>query len=597
MSVDILIVFGLLIVALLLFLWERVSFDVTALIVMSTLMVTGILTPTEGLAGFSNPATITIAAMFVLAEGVRRTGVLDIIGKGFSTLAQRRRWFGLGIMMTVIAVISAFINNTAAIAIFIPVVIGVAHDLGISPSKLLMPVSFASMFGGVCTLIGTSTNILVSSVARAHGLAEFGMFEFAPMGVVFLVAGMIYLFTVGIRLIPARRTERDMAAGFRVKEFLTDVVIEPGSEATGSTLEESNLTEDLDIDVVQVFKQSRVDEPGELVPLRSRHPLEAGDVLRIRGSAREIQKLVRRQDLSLRPPKEWTDADFEKGGDTLVEAVVAPDSPIEGKEVRSVDFFGWFGAVLLALRHHGELQQEDLGRLRLSGGDSVLLALDAERIPDVAQDRSFVLVSEVGLPHYRRDRMGVAIAILVGVVATVAFGLVPVVLAAVVGSVLLILTGCITSEEAYRAINWKVILLLAGVLPLGDAMDKTGAAGMLGSWAVAGLGQWGPVAVLSGFFLLTFSLTALISNQATAALLAPIAIEAGHTLGVDPRPFLMAVTFAASLSFMTPVGYQTNTLVYGPGQYRFSDFTRAGAPLNLLFWILATLLIPVFWEF
>lgn len=251
--------------------------------------------------------------------------------------------------------------------------------------------------------------------------------------------------------------------------------------------------------------------------------------------------------------------------------------------------------MLLAIRHHGELEREDLGSTRLSGGDSVLLALDADRIPDVERDPSFVLVSEVGLPRYRRRRMPVALAILVGVVAAATLGVVPVVTAAVTGAVLLILTGCLTSEEAHQAINWKVILLLAGVIPLGVAMDETGAARLLAEGILSGLGPWGATAVLSGFFLLTLLLTSVMSNQATAAILAPIAIQTAHALQASPRPFLMAVTSAASLSFLTPVGYQTNTLLYGPGQYRFTDFTRVGAPLNLLFWLLAALLIPVFW--
>ncbi|MGD2115036.1 MAG: SLC13 family permease [Acidobacteriota bacterium] len=593
MTYDLLIVLGLLALAVVLFVSERVSFDVTGLIVLCTLMATGVLSPAQGLSGLSNAATVTIAAMFVLAEGVRRTGALALVSRWFAHLGGRSPRLGMGLMMGAVAVISAFVNNTAAIAIFIPVVISVAHDMRMSPSKLLMPISFASMFGGVCTLIGTSTNILVGSIAEDHGLEPFGMFELTPLGMILLAAGLLYLFTLGVRLIPPRRTETEMAAGFSLNEYLTDVVIEPGFAQVGSRLEDLDLTGDLDLDVVQVFKGR-----GREAVQRSGHAvLRPGDVLRVRGSAREIDKLVRREDVSLRPAKEWIDADFERGGDTLLEAVIAPDSPLQGKTIRSVDFLGRFGAVLLAIRHHGELQQEDLGERRLSGGDSILLALDAERVRDVERDRSFVLVSRVGLPRTRRGRLPLALTILGGVVATVGLGLAPVVVAAICGAVLMILTGCLTGEEAYQAINWKVILLLAGVIPLGLAMDETGAAEMLAGWVVSVLGEWGPRAVLSGFFLLTVLLTSMVSNQATAALLAPVAIQAAEALGVAPRPFLMAVTFAASLSFMTPVGYQTNTLIYGPGQYRFTDFTRVGAPLNLILWVLATLLIPWFWGF
>ena len=599
MSVDILIVFGLLAAALVLFVWERVPFDVTALLVMAALMITGVLSPAEGLSGLSNPATVTIAAMFVLAEGVRRTGALDRVSRGFARLGERNRWLSLAVMTVSISVISAFINNTAAIAIFIPVVIQVAQEMEVSPSKLLMPVSFASMFGGVCTLIGTSTNILVSSIATDHGQEPIGMFELTPLGLIFLAAGLLYMFTVGSRLVPARRSaEPDMTAGFTMNQYLTDVQIEEHFESTGETLEDSELLDGLDLDIVQVLESTAEGEPEESSGRGSRTVLEPGHVLRVRGGAGEIRKLLQREHLSLRPPREWTEADFESRDQTLAEAVIAPDSPLEGKEIREVDFYGRFGAVLLAVRHRGEIRHEDLGSRRLSGGDSVLLALDPDRVQDVGRDRSFVVVSEVDRPpRYRRERMPVALAVLAGVVGSVGFAGVPVVVAAVTGSLALVLAGCLNVEEAYRAINWKVILLLAGVIPLGEAMDDTGAAAMIAGWATDLLGGWGPSAVLSGFFLLTFLMTGLISNQATAALLAPVAIQAAEGMGVDPRPYLVAVTFAASLSFMTPVGYQTNTLIYGPGQYRFSDFTKVGTPLNLLLWVLATLLIPVFWPY
>jgi len=597
MSFGILLVFALLVVAVALFATEWVSFDITALVILCTLAVSGVLTVRESFSGFSNEATLTIAAMFVLAEGVRRTGALDRVGEEFCRLAERRPHYGLAVMMLVVAVISAFINNTAAIAIFIPVALEVARTLRMSPSKILMPLSFASMFGGVCTLLGTSTNILVSSIAEKRGEPAFGMFEFAPLGLVFGTAGFLYLFTLGRKWIPARRTEADLTRGFELQHYITDVVLEPGGEHIGEPLEESTLTEDLDLDVLHVFRRER--EHPEEEEARQEGPrtvLEGGDILRIRGSAEEIRKLVQREDVVIRPAHEWADIDLRQAGRTLVEAVIAPESPLEGQEVRNVDLDDRFGAVVLALRHRGEIQKEDLGSFRLTGGDSLLLALDADRVQEVERDRSFVLVSEVGLPEFRRNRIAVAVLILAGVVGTAAAGLVPIVVSAVTGALLMVLFGCLTSEEAYQAVNWKVILLLAGVLPLGTAMDKTGAAGLLSDLVLSGLGPWGPAAVLSGFFLLSMLLTNVISNQATAALLAPIAFQAASGLAVSPRPFLMAVTYAASLSFMTPVGYQTNTLIYGPGQYKFSDFFKVGTPLNLLLWLLATLCLPWIWE-
>ena len=597
MSFGILFVFGLLAVAVVLFATEWVSFDVTALLILCALVLGGVLTVEEGFSGFSNEATLTISAMFVLAEGIRRTGALDRVGDGFCRLAERRPHYGLAVMMLVVGVISAFINNTAAIAIFIPVALQVARSLEMSASKILMPLSFASMFGGVCTLLGTSTNILVSSIAEERGEPAFGMFEFAPLGLVLAAAGFLYLFAVGIHWIPARRADADFTHGFEMQRYITDVVLRPESRHVGESLEDSSFGEDLDLDVLHVFRRRADPEAREEPHSEGRQAmLEEGDILRIRGSAAEIDELARRGDVVLRPAHEWQDRDLSHSGSTLVEAVIAPESPLEGQAVRDVDLDSRFGAVVLALRHRGEIQQEELGSLQLSGGDSLLLALDADRVPDVERDPSFVLVSEVGLPELRRERMPVALLILAGVVGTAAAGLVPIAVSAVTGGLLMVLTGCVNSEEAYQSINWKVILLLAGVLPLGTAMDRTGAAQMIADGVISGLGPWGPAAVLSGFFLLSMLLTNVISNQATAALLAPIAFQTAATLEASPRPFLLAVTFAASLSFMTPVGYQTNTLVYGPGQYRFTDFLKVGTPLNLLLWILATLLLPVFWE-
>ena len=369
---------GLLAVAVVLFAWERVSYDATAVIILATLMLTGILTPAQALSGFSNVATVTIGAMFVLSEGLRRTGMLEYVGDYFSRLGEASPWRALGIMMVVIGTISAFINNTAAIAIFIPVVLGVAGQLGVSPSRLLMPVSFASMFGGVCTLIGTSTNILVSSIAADHGAEPFSMFEFAPLGLVFFVVGFAYLFFVGIRMIPERRGQEDLTTSFGMTEYLTDIVLKNTSEHVGKTLDETTLTRDLDVDIVQVLDGER-----EMTAHDAHAPLQAGDVLRVRGSIQEINRLLAREDLTLKTAREWYDQDLETGGGTLVEAVVAPDSSLEKQPLAQAVLLDRLGAIVLAVRHHGRVRQEDLGRMRLSGGDSLLLSMEHDRLPEV----------------------------------------------------------------------------------------------------------------------------------------------------------------------------------------------------------------------
>lgn len=494
--------------------------------------------------------------------------------------------------MIIVGVISAFINNTAAVAIFIPVIISLSKDIGESASKLLMPMSFAAMFGGVCTLIGTSTNLLVDSIATDNDLAGFGMFDFAPVGMIFFVVGFIYLFTIGIKLIPERRKDESLTDTFEMQSYLTDVVLQPNSPFVGTPLKNTELIQDLDLDIVEVF-----DEDGNSKPDRRTINLEKKDVLRIRGSVKELNKLLNREDVLIKPNKNWDDKDFEIGNGQLVEAVIAPESSFEGKKLKKVDLYQHYGAQVLAIRQKGKIQQDQLQDIRLQSGTSLLLYAKKERVNEIKTAEEFVLATEIEVPNFKKSKIPVAIAIITGVVAFAAFGILPIVASAICGVILMVLTGCLSNEEAYQSINWKVIFLLGGVLPLGVAMQKTGAAQLIVDIVVTQFESLGPTAVLSAFFFLSMMLTNLISNQATAALLAPIAIEASSSINVSADPLLVAVTMAASLSFMSPIGYQTNTMIFGPGQYKFIDFVKVGTPLNILFWIIGTFAIPYFWPF
>lgn len=587
---DIMAVYGLIVLAIFLFVSKRISFDVTSLILMAILIVSGILTPKEGLSGFSNPATITIACMFILSEGLRRTGALDILGDYFLHLGKLNYMVAILIIMAGIGVISAFINNTAAVAIFIPVIISLSKDLKVSASKLLMPLSFAAMFGGVCTLIGTSTNLLVNSIAAENGIEKFTMFDFSSVGIVFFIVGFIYVFSIGIRLIPKRRKEESLTDTFDMQEYLTDVVLKPNSKFIDTPLQNTALIKNLDLDIIEVF-----DKEGKSKFDRESVVLDSGDILRIRGGVEEINKLLKRGDVTIQLTENFEDRDFEKGNAKLVEAVVAPESSLEGKMLDQVKFYEEYEAILLAVRQRGELKQDKFADIRLDSGTSLLLYAKKERIKDIKTAAEFVLASTVDLPDHKKEKIPVAISIIAGVVGLAAFGVMPIVASAVCGVILMILTGCISNEAAYKAINWKVIFLLGGVLPLGVAMQKTGAAQLMADAVINQLQNYGPRAVLSAFFLLSMSLTNVISNQATAALLAPIAIDTAATLGINAEPLLLAVTYAASLSFMTPIGYQTNTMIFGPGQYKFSDFLKVGTPLNIIFWIIGTFVIPYFW--
>lgn len=592
MSIEIIIVLSTVLLAVYLFATEKLSVDLIALIVMVILLVTGIITPSEGLAGFSNTATVTVAAMFVLSASLQKVGAVVKAASLVTKLFKNSFWVGLLITMIVVGFISSFVNNTPVVAIFIPILLNVAKENDISVSKLLMPISFASMFGGVCTLIGTSTNILVSSIAADHGLKPFGMFEFTPLGLVFFAAGTIYLFFIGIRFIPDRRTAIDSASNFSLNDYITEIILEPTAKSIGKPLSDSPLVKELDIDVLEVIRNKQ-----SLTLPSSKTILQAGDILRVRCDINEIQKIKERIGVELIADYKWRSSNLESEETVIVEAIISPNSDLIGKSLKSSEFRNRFQATALALRHRGKLMQDQFANIPLSAGDALLIEVKTDNLNRLSQNYNFVLVTNVPMPKYRKRKILTAIPIIVCVILFAALGIAPIVVTAVAGAVLLTLTRCITLTEAYQSIDWKVIFLLGGILPLGIAMEKTGTAQMLSDFLIQTLGDLGPVALVTAFYLITTLLTETMSNNATVVLLAPIAITAAASMNIDPRPLLMAVTFAGSASFMTPVGYQTNTMIFGVGQYKFKDFLIVGTPLNILFLILAAIFIPYFFSF
>ena len=545
MSLEIIIVLVLLTIAVVLFTTERLPVDLVALIILATLLGSGIISPEEGLSGFSNTATVTVAAMFILSAGLFKTGAVNFIGSFLTRVGKNSTMLVMFTVMITVGIMSAFINNTAAVAIFLPIVIGVAQSTKTSPSKFLMPLSFASMFGGVCTLIGTSTNILVSSIAERHGLEPFGMFEFSALGLVFFVVGIFYMMTIGIRLIPGRRTWQDLTETFGMGDYLTEVVLLPGAKSIGKKLTEAPIVHDLDLAILEVVRNK--------IPMVVPSPdtiLQENDVLRVRCKVEKIRALQERAGITLKARMQWSDEDFDSEQALLVEAVVAPNSVLEGRTLQRVQFRRTFGAIVLAIRHRSTLMRENVGKTRLHAGDVLLIEVKRDHFRQLKQHQALVIVSEMGLQKFRKRRVIPATLIMLGVVATAALNILPIVVSAIIGCVLLILTKCLTLEETYQAIEWSVIFLLAGVITLAVALEKTGAAELISSALVNVVGDWGPTALMSTLFLATMLLTSIMSNAATAALLAPIAIVAAGALEISPRPLLMAVTFAASLSFM-----------------------------------------------
>jgi di/tricarboxylate transporter len=489
----------------------------------------------------------------------------------------------------VIAPVSAFINNTAAVAVFLPVMLRACHGRQVSPSQLMMPLSFFAMLGGTCTLIGTSTNILVSSIADEHGIRPFGMFEFSSLGVVLLAVGGTYLLVVGRHLVPERVQAESLTEGFHLNLYLSEVVVLEGSPLVGKSLVEARLGEKYDLEVLgHVREKVMRSVPG------SHGTLIAGDILLVKAPAAALVRLRDAAGIAVRPGRHPGDADLRSEEAALVEAVVTPNSELESRSLKSADFRNRFGATALAIRRHGEDIREKIGHIRLQVGDELLVLVPRRNLARLRSETSFVILQEVEVPVIKPVMAATAVLIVAGVVVLATIGIYPIAEAAVVGAVAMVVSGCVPARKVYDYIDWRVIFLLAGLLPLGIALETSSAA----SWAVGGLlglaGDWGPHAVLGLFFLFATVLTGFMSNNATAALLAPLAITCASALGANPRPFLIAVTFAASAAFYTPIGYQTNLLVYGPGGYRFTDFVRVGGPLTVIYWLLATLLIPWF---
>jgi len=578
--------------ALVLFVGEWLPADITAISIAVLLMLLGLVSPEEGVSGFGNSATITVLAMFILSAGIARTGAIQVLSDLLQKWGGKNPTQQILAMGVIIGPISAFINNTAIVAVFLPIVEDWCRKQGISVSKLLLPLSFVTVLSGMITLVGTSTSILASGLSEQLGYGAFGLFQFTTLGLTTFVIGLIYLALVAPRLLPERKEPAidGVAQEYGMKDYVSEVVITPRSNLVRQTLRSSGLQRKFDVDVLEIIRNDS-HFPQPLADKR----LMAGDILLVRGSRGDLLKIKTENGIDILPDVQFgqqsLEEDLSSGEEGVAEVLILSNSDLVGSTLKDLRFRQRYNSTVLAIRRGQELARDRLGKIPLRFGDLLLVQGPKQSFLGLQTNPDLLVMEQQDVETLRRDKAGIAVAIGLGVVVLAAFNWVPILVSALAGVVLMILTGCLKPGELYGAVRWDIIFLLAGLIPLGVAMENSGATQWLADNLVALGGNLSGFWLLMFFYIATSLLTEIISNNAAVVLMIPIAAQVATALSLSPLAFIFAVTFAASNSYMTPIGYQTNTMVYGPGGYKFLDFTRVGAPLNLILTVVTPLMI------
>ena len=585
----------LIFLALIFFLREIFPIDVTALLLLCVLIIFDYLTLEEAISGFSNKAVLTVALMFVLSTSIVKTGIIEVLADKLTQLSNNI-WFTVGLILIGTSLISGFINNTATVAIFIPFALHLGKKYELSPSKLLIPLSFAGIYGGMLTLIGTSTNLIVSSIVEDYGLEPLKMFDFLTMGLVFLLFGTFYNVFLVPKLLSSRAGISSLTGKYHLSAYLTEFEVDNESPLIGSTCLDRGVSKNYDITVLSIIRNEERIETN----LRNQK-IKSGDILMARGTLDNFIRFRDEEKLLMLTDKKMNQNELISGASTIVEGLVTQNSSLIGNSLFDVDFRKKFGAFVLAVRREGKTLREKIARIKLHFADTLLIFVPKSSMDTMIKNRDLAILQEHEVSIKKVKFWWLAIAVIPLAMLLAALGVVDILEAALIGVVILLVVGAISPEEAYQSINWSVIIMIAAFVPVGIAMERSGAAEMIAS-LVSNFGsnfdvQMAPHASMSLMFLISIIITSLMSNNTAAIILIPIAISVSTQMNVDAKPFIFAVAFGASTSFATPMGYQTNLMVYGPGQYKFSDFVKVGVPLNIIFWLLGTFFIPIIWSF
>jgi len=589
MTLEIAITLGIIVVALIIFATEKLRVDVVALMVLLTVGLAGLVDKKEVFAGFSNSAVITVWAVYIVSGGLFKTGVADYLGRIILRLAGDSEMRLIAVIMIACGSMSAFMNNVGATAMLLPAVVSISWQTKIPVSKLLIPLSFSSLLGGGLTLIGTPANILATNIVTDKGLPTFGFFDFAPVGLAVFVAGILYMMFVGRHLLPVRTPPADRKISNRLRSYIFEARVLPEGKLAGVSLFESRLGADYDITVVSIIRGNKTKKT-----LHRNTVIMADDLLIMEGS---IDKLIQAKDvlgLVLESEQEAQIEEIDESQGDMIEATLAPRSSMVGLTLESVQFRDRFGFTVLAVQRHGEILTKRLRGIRLQFGDNLLLQGPRDRIPSLQQGNDFLILEEVKVEKSLRHKMPISVGILVTVIVLVIFAKFDISMAMVMGAVAMVLTGCLTINEAHESIDWRTVFLVAGMLPLGAAMESTGTARYIADLMLSAIGDLGPMWALGGIYLLAALITQPMSNAAAMVLVVPIAIDTAISLGANHLAFVLAVVVGGVTSFLTPVGHKANVLVFGPGGYKFFDYARVGTLLTVVLFIVTMIVLPYF---